>query len=180
MIVKVYVWETTATNPGHASLEFDGQYVSFWPVSENSAVKDTIKNPPGKGNLKDFKLGVTHNVKLSNSYALDMRLERKAADHTILLKGMDVPLMTKQWKAFSVNPQRYNMQNSNCSTVVATFLEAGSGVKYSKIPKIEIDQYITDPVMQFAYRLRYLGNSIKMWTPRDVHQYAKEIQLAKV
>jgi hypothetical protein len=46
---KVYVWSTTDSNPGYASLEFADTYISYWPTKENSDFKDGVKNPLGKG-----------------------------------------------------------------------------------------------------------------------------------
>ena len=179
MSVKVYIWETTSSNPGHASCEVNEQYISFWPTSETSEVKDRIKNPPGKGNLKDFKIGVDHEVSFPSSYRVDTRLERKQADITIELKGMNEELMMNEWRAFKKNPKRYNMKSYNCSTVVASFLELGSQIPYTHTPSINLKNYINDPKMLLALKIRFLGAIIQMWTPNDVKKYALQLKSKK-
>jgi hypothetical protein len=177
--VKLYVWSMSDTNPGHVSLEIESTYISYWPTGEDSETKDQIKNPPGKGNLKDFKVGVTHKASFPTSYRTDRRLERKEADHVLIINGLNAALMCERWEIFKADPKRYNMKNYNCSTVVASFLEIGSGVAYGKTPCIKIDHYEADPIKRLFYKLRFMGNSITMWTPNDVHLYALQIKSSK-
>lgn len=177
--VKLYVWAMSDTNPGHVSLEIENTYISYWPTGEDSETKDRIKSPPGKGNLKDFKFGFSHQVSFPSSYRTDRRLERKDADSVLIINGLDTELMCQRWESFKAKPKRYNMKSYNCSTVVASFLEIGSGVAYGKTPCIKIDNYEADPVKRLFYKLRFMGNSIVMWTPTDVHQYALQIKSAK-
>lgn len=176
---RIYIWSTTGDNPGHASLEVGDAYISYWPTGEDSDVKDNIKNPPAKGNLKDFKVGATHKATFPSSYKVDRRLERKEADYVLAVSGLDSDAIVKQWLEFKNSPKRYNMKSRNCSTIVASFLELGSGVPYGKTPCIRINSYVSDPMARFFYKLRFMGNSIKMWTPNDVHLYALQIKSSK-
>lgn len=178
-LAKVYIWATSDTNPGHVSLELDGAYISYWPIGEDSELKNQVVNPPGKGNLKDFKYGVSHSVTFSSSYKVDRRLERKEADYILTLQGLYVQQMRAQWEDFKKNPKRYNMKSHNCSTVVASFLEVGSGIPYGKTPCIKINSYVDDPMRRFFYKLRFLWHSINMWTPNDVHLYVLQIKSSK-
>lgn len=175
----VFIWATNDTNPGHASMQVDDQYISYWPTSEESDLKDGIKNPAGKGNINDFKLGTTHKASFPSSYRVDRRLERKDADYKIEIVGLDVVAIKEQWQQFKEQAKRYNMQKRNCSTVVASFLELGSNVPYHKTPCIRINQYISDPVARLFLKMRFLGQWVTMWTPNDVHLYALQIKSAK-
>ena len=145
----VYIGSTTGGNSGHASLEVGDVYISYWPTGEDSEVKDNIKNPPAKGNLKDFKVGSTHKVTFPSSYKVDRRLERKEADYVLTVDGLDMSLINQHWLEFKNNPKRYNMKSSNCSTIVTSFLELGAGVPYKKTPCIKINSYVLDPMARF-------------------------------
>ncbi|WP_019601590.1 hypothetical protein [Teredinibacter turnerae] len=177
--VTVYIWVTSDENPGHASMEVEEEYISYWPTSEDSDLKDGIKNSPTKGNLNDFKLGITHKASFPSSYRVDRRLERKDADHKIEIHGLNVDAIKVRWLEFKDQAKRYNMQKRNCSTVIASFLELGSEVPYKKTPCVRINQHIGDPVARFFLKLRYLGQWVEMWTPYDVHLYALQIKSAK-
>lgn len=179
MSVFVYIWETTSSNPGHASCEVNEAYISYWPTNEASDHKNAVKNPPGKGNIKDFKIGIDHEVNFPSNYRVDCRLERKQADHKIELKGLNEILIMNEWAHFKKNPKRYNMQKSNCSTVVASFLELGSKIPYTHTPSINLKNFISDPKQLLALKIRFLGTTVQMWTPSDVKKYALQIRSAK-
>lgn len=176
MTVDVYVWLPSGDDHGHASISFDETYISFWPSSESSAFKDKLVNPSGKGNVKDFVLGVNHRVTLSRRYDVDRRLLRREPDFHIKLNRMDESSMKEVWQSFKDKPAPYNTYRSNCSTIIASFLELGSGVPYGNSPCVYIREYVSHPLKQFMFKLRFLGNSIEMWRPDDIRRYALQIK----
>ena len=175
----VHIWRNTTTNPGHASIQIGGEYVSFWPQGEDSAAKDFIKNPPGKGAIKDFNVGITHKPYFPANYRHDCKLERRESDAKIMLNNINEQELVNSWKSFKDKPKRYNMLSHNCSTVVATLLEIGSGKPPGHTPSIKINDYIKDPYQRMYFKLRFMGNYIKMWTPNDVHAYALQLNSYK-
>ena len=72
------------------------------------------------------------------------------------------------------------MLKSNCSTVVASLLEIGSGIAPSKSPSIRINEYVNNKYMRWVLKLRFFGNYIDMWTPNDVMMYALKIRSSKI
>jgi len=114
----VYIWRNTPTDPGHASLESVGAYVSYWPQGEDTEAKNFVKNPPGKGAIKDFNVGATHKPYFPSNYRHDCKLERRECDIKVILNKLDEDVIEKSWNDFKKNPKRYNMLSHNCSTVV--------------------------------------------------------------
>jgi hypothetical protein len=148
---------------GHVSLQVNNTYISFWPQSAAKA-------------KKDIKLGQTHEPVFPSSYRVDQRLERRQADSVITLNNLDETVMIDHWSKFTNNPDKYNMLSSNCSTVVAALLEAGSGIEPPNTPKIRIGDYVDNPYLRWVLKLRFMGNYIHMWTPNDVKLYALHVQ----
>lgn len=179
MSTTVYIWCNTTTDPGHASLETNGTYVSYWPQGEDTEFKDFLKNPPGKGAVKDFNIGSTHKPYFPGSYRHDCKLERRECDKKAILSRLDEEIIVKSWNDFKKNPKRYNMLSHNCSTVVATLLELGSGKPSYHTPSIKINEYVQDSYKRWYFKLRFMGNYIKMWTPNDVHKYALQLKSYK-
>lgn len=166
MSVIVYVWKNSPADVGHVSLLVKDTYISFWPKSAAKA-----KN--------DIKLGQTHEAAFPSSYKVDRRLEQKDSDNKIMLKRLDEELMIDYWNDFKDNQKRYNMLNSNCSTVVASLLEIGSGLPPLKTPSIRINDYVNNKYMRWLLKLRFFGNYIHMWSPNDVMMYALQIRSSK-
>ncbi len=179
MKTTVYIWRNTSTDPGHASLELDGAYVSYWPQGEDNEIKDFVKNPPGKGAIKDFNVGSTHKPYFPSSYRHDCKLERRDCDMKIVLNSLDSKVIVDSWDDFKNNPKRYNMLDHNCSTVIATLLELGSGIPPYHTPSIKISEYVKDPYKKWYLKLRFMGNYIKMWTPNNVQKYALQLKSYK-
>lgn len=163
MSVKVHIWKNSPSSVGHASLEMKAAYVSFWP-------KDAAKAK------SDIKLGATHEAVFPSSYRTDCRLERQEADKTVNINGLEEAKMIALWQEFKDQAKQYNMLKSNCSTVVASLLEAGSGIPPNHTPNILIRDYVKNPYMSWLLRLRFMGNYIHMWTPNDVMIYALQIK----
>lgn len=113
------------------------------------------------------------------SYIHDRRLERKDCDVTVTLKNLEEDIIVKSWNDFKKNPKRYNMLSHNCSTVVASLLELGSEKAAHHTPSIKINEYVKEPYQRWYFKLRFMGNYIKMWTPNDVHKYALQLKSYK-
>lgn len=71
------------------------------------------------------------------------------------------------------------MKSRNCSTVVANFMELGSKIPYTHTPSINLKNYINDPKMLLALKIRFLGSTVQMWTPNDIKKYALQIKSVK-
>jgi hypothetical protein len=163
MSVTVYVWNMTSRNPaGHVSMEVAGTYMSYWPGTA-----------AGK---KDFKISATHPATQASRYDVDRRQERKPADWKLLIDGLDETRMVEAWSAILRNELRYNMVKHNCSTVIASVLEVGSGVSPSFQPRLEIASQVPTGTLKLMLRLRFLSNQVRMWTPAELQKYASEIQ----
>lgn len=171
----LYIWHRTQKSPGHAALSFDNCYISLWPAREDSVLKDMMKNSP-KGNVKDFSLGVTHAPRLSKGYKVDRSIMDREASIKMDLHRLDTATMAIRWNEFKANPARFNTRKANCSTLVATFLEIGSGVPYHTTPCVKIQNYTQNKVKQLAFQIRFLGNSVEMWSPEDIQRYALQIK----
>lgn len=163
MSVTVYVWPRHLGNVGHASIQIGAVYASYWPSS-----------PAGK---KDFKVGATHAASYPREYRTDVRLERQDALHAIRLDGLDEAAMLTAWDELRQVGSRYNMVKHNCSTVVATLLLLGSGVKPPCAPAVRIDGIGLPFHLRLSMHVRFLGNTIRMWSPEAVADYARQIQL---
>jgi len=175
----VHIWRNTPTDPGHASLQVGNEYVSYWPQGEDTEVKDFVKNPPAKGAVKDFNVGTTHKPYFPGSYRHDCKLERRECDIKVILNKLDEKEIIDSWQNFKDDPRRYNMLSHNCSTVVATLLELGSGKPPYHTPSIKINEYVKGSYKRWYFKLRFMGNYIKMWTPNDVHKYALQLKSYK-
>ncbi len=161
MTTTLNVWKLRSDNPGHVSLQVDATYISYWP-----------SGPAGKG---DVKIGTTHEPSYPSSYALDRRLERKPADVQLLMPRLNTAAVLAAWAEFKLTPRRYNLIDHNCSTVIAALLEIGSGVEPSFVPGVLIDNHASGWAQRMFLRVRFLSDSITMWTPDAVLQYAEEI-----
>jgi hypothetical protein len=136
-------------------------YVSYWP-----------NEPAGK---KDVKIGTTHESTFARRYETDRRLEERAADQTVELRWLDEARMLEAWEKIVEDKVPYNMLSHNCSTVIATLLELGSGISPDFKPALRADE-IGSPTMRFVLRLRFLGSRVAMWTPNELHRYALQIK----
>lgn len=163
MDVTLFVWKVEpGGNPGHSSLQVGNTYMSYWP-----------RTAAGKN---DIKLGQTHTAGFMSAYKADVRVERKDSDARRQLIGLKTQPMLDAWDAFMANPARYNMVRHNCSTIIATMLQIGSGIAPSFVPKVAIDDHTQSPASRLFLRLRFFSSHIRMWTPDALLFYADDIQ----
>lgn len=90
MSCKLYIWKNSPSNVGHASLEVNSKYMSYWP-----------RSAAGK---KDFKIGQSHEPSFPKSYAADRRLEGEPAHHTLILNNLDEAAICTYWNQFKMTP----------------------------------------------------------------------------
>ena len=83
MSVIVYIWETSETDVGHTSMQVGDEYISFWP-----------SDPASK---KDVKIKATHIPAFPRSYSTDCRVEKRDADSSIIINGLDESKIIETW-----------------------------------------------------------------------------------
>lgn len=140
-----------------------------------SAARNTSVS--GAASKKDFKKLADHEAVFPSSYRTDVRLEKREADHLVVLPRLDEAAMTTAWRDLKLQAARYNMVKQNCSTIVAALLEIGSGITPPVAPTIHINEHLTgNRLMALSMRFRFFGNTIAMWSPNEVHRYAVHIK----
>lgn len=153
-MVTVYVWNYRGSKQawGHASLELDQTYISWWP--EN----------PGQIPTKIPNVYASHPFR-NRSFASDVHAEGRLPDHSIRINGLDENAIKDWWQGmglvrdgqlFAGPLLPWKTLNQNCSTVVATALTVGGGEQFASW---------------------YKSRSI-VWTPANVLEYASAIQAA--
>lgn len=152
-MVTVFIWNYQGKSErwGHASMQVDQTYISWWPAKEGR-VRSEIH--PDIYSVDPIR---------SRSKKADEEAEGSAPDHTIHINGLDDTAIKAWWKSLSLNDengrelpgpiQQWDTFKRNCSTVVSTGLRVGGGDKYSTWYK--------------SWNL--------VWTPSDVLQYANSI-----
>jgi hypothetical protein len=161
----VYVWLPEPGRVGHASLQIGPDiYASFWPA-----------DAAGKGD----KLGGSHEAHYPGSYKEDRRLEGGKASETVVLNDLDEAAMIEAWTELKRREARYNLVQQNCSTIVASLLETGSGLKPSFRPRINVDDYTDSLPARLLFRTILFVRMLEIWSPAAVRDYAYEIQRRK-
>lgn len=174
MSVTIYIWHNAAGDPDHASMQVGAHYVSYWPKGKSGKQRNWPKSGAGP---KDFKVGTTHPPSFPRKLEMDCRLEGRQADNCLILNGLDESTMVDLWLEMKASKVPYNMVANNCSTIVAILLQAGSGVVPAFPPTISIGESIPRPVPRMLMRLRFLGDTIPMWSPNAVLSYAQQINI---
>lgn len=152
-MLTVYIWRFRGKTEawGHASMQVDQTYVSWWPEK------------PGQ-----VPSGIHPNIYASNpirnrSYSEDVADEKQPPDHVLRIDGLDEQAIKNWWQSFGLSRdgllyqgplQSWDTLRRNCSNVVATGLRIGGGDKFSSWYK--------------SWNL--------IWTPHDVLRYTQSIQ----
>ena len=103
--VVVHVWEMSLRNrsPGHASIELDGEYISFFPgectshTYQSRSLYDDVKHYQSKGQRH----------------------------HAITLKGLNVFGMQIRWKLLALEQVCWSAAGTQCAELVLDLLNAG-------------------------------------------------------
>ena len=148
----VYIWSYRGKREawGHAAMQVDNTYMSWWPALPGQVPSKIHSN-------------IYHSTPFRNrTYRADVEDEEQAADHTIVIRGLDEGAIKTWWQSFGLTRdgmvfqgplQSWHTLKRNCSTVVATGLRRGGGDKYASWSK--------------------RWNVV--WKPNDVLQYARSI-----
>ena len=154
-MVTVFIWNFMGSNEawGHASLQVDSTYVSWWPEAEGRQSKLGSSIPI-------YSVSPIRN----RTYDMDYRGENfKHADHKINIKGLNEEAIKDWWAGFGLvrNGELlegpllpWSTLKQNCSTVVAKALEVGGAKEHVGWSK--------------SWNL--------IWKPNDVYQYAVELK----
>lgn len=151
--MTVHVWAFRGKHAawGHASMEVDGNYISWWPEGEGR-IRSRLH--PDIYAAHPFRY---------RTFLDDVRDEEQEPDQTILLRGLDEKAIKDWWQSFGLmrdgivfeGPlQAWKTFKKNCSTVVAAGLTVGGARQYA----------------------RYHKSLLMPWTPSDVLAYARAIR----
>lgn len=152
-MVTVYIWSYRGKSEawGHASVQVDQTYMSWWPSMPGQV--------PSKVHPNVYESHPFRN----RTYDEDVRDEGQQPDHVIHINGLDENAMKDWWQSFGLTRDGVQYQGPlqswatlkrNCSTVAAVALKQGGGDKYAAWHK--------------SWNL--------VWTPADVLDYALSIQ----
>lgn len=156
-MVRVFVWNFRSIKGpwGHASMDVNGTYTSWWPIGENrrqSKISEDIYTVhPIRGRTFD-------QVKKAEGNRIE-----KQPDHVIPLSGLNESRILQWWGKTALIYNKIEFQRPielpwdtfgwNCSKIVAKGLKEGGGDDYSD----------------------FIRSVNLIWTPNDVECYAKKI-----
>jgi hypothetical protein len=152
-MLTVYVWNYRGKNEawGHASMQVDQTYISWWPET------------PGQVPSKIHRNVYSSHPFRNRTFSQDVAAEGQPPDHSILLDGLDESAIKDWWQSFGLTRDGVVFQgplppwstlSQNCSNVVVIALRAGGGDKYAS----------------------WITSWNVVWTPADVLEYARSIQ----
>jgi hypothetical protein len=175
-MITVYVWDFRGKDDawGHASMQCDNTYISWWPEGEGRVRSNTLYQVqskfPNKYTIPAYQniysaYPFRHRTKDDDEYAeSEIRGKKRPPDHTIRISGLDEKAIKDWWESFGlVRDTRsligplppWSTLSQNCSTIVATALSKGGGDQYADWVK--------------SWNL--------VWTPTKVKEYAYSIML---
>lgn len=152
-MLRVFVWSYRGKNEawGHAAMQVDQTYISWWPQKPGQVPSGIHKN-----------IYASHPFR-NRSYMDDVRDESQSPDHVIALEGLDESGIKDWWQSFGLTRdgaiyqgplQSWDTLTRNCSDVVATALKRGGGDKYAS--------------WQSSWNM--------VWTPEAILQYVRSIE----
>lgn len=152
-MLTVYIWSFRgkAEAWGHASMQIDQTYLSWWPEK------------PGQVPSKIHPNVYASHPFRNRTYDEDVAAEGQPPDRVIRIEGLDEQAIKDWWQSFGLTRDgvlyqgpllAWDTLRRNCSNVVATALSVGGGDKYASWSK--------------SWNI--------VWTPADVLQYALSIQ----
>jgi len=152
-MLTVYIWSFRGKSEawGHASMQIDQTYISWWPEQPGQVPSGIHQN-----------IYASHPIR-NRSYVADVEAEGQPPDQVIRIAGLDEKAIKDWWQSFGLSRegvqyhgplQSWDTLQRNCSNVVALGLRIGGGDKYASWYK--------------SWNL--------IWTPADVLQYAQSIQ----
>ncbi|WP_444903422.1 hypothetical protein ACJJIU_18230 [Microbulbifer sp. CnH-101-E] len=148
-MLKVHVWPPHGNMVGHASLSFEGNYVSFWP--EEGA------------NKKDLKIKTSQPGQFISALHEDIREEGNRQPITVTIPNANTKALEDFILDLQRNIPRYQLARYNCSSVVAECLKVACGKEPSFYPSAQ----------EYSRLGRFIGRGI--WTPNQILQFAREL-----
>ncbi len=152
-MITVYIWSFRgkAEAWGHASMQVDQTYISWWPET------------PGQVPSKIHPDIYASNPFRNRTFHDDVTAKGHRPDWVVRIKGLDEKAIKDWWQTFGLTRDGVQFQGPlpswdtlrrNCSTVVATALRVGGGDTFASWVK--------------SWNI--------VWNPSDVLQYALSIQ----
>ncbi len=152
-MVTVYIWSFRGKTEawGHASMQVDRTYISWWPENPGQVPSKVHRN-----------IYASHPVR-NRKYEEDVAAEGQNPDHVIRINGLDEQAIKNWWQSLGLTRDSalyqgpllsWDTLKRNCSTVVAKALNVGGGEKYANWNQ--------------SWNI--------IWTPADVLRYAASIQ----
>ncbi|MFA0812902.1 hypothetical protein ACCI49_18490 [Microbulbifer epialgicus] len=148
-MLKVHVWPPHGNMVGHASLSFEGNYVSFWP--EDGAGK------------KDLKIKTSQPGQFMNALHEDIQAEGNRQPITVTIPNINAEALEDFILNLQRNTPRYQLARYNCSNVVAECLKIACGREPSFYPTAQ----------EYSKLGKFIGRGI--WTPNQILQFAREL-----
>jgi len=168
MTVTVSIWNRGEDGVGHAAVDVNGRYCSFWPGGDGYSDKNAVQK---------------QSVRSANhSYNEDLGAEGRYPDVQVQLEGLNERAMLQKWD--ELKGERYSFAKTNCSTVAAEMLKAGSGMR----PDFRVAAWPSEYMPQgLLYRVAggaidsyvYATGQQTVWTPEQVTQFARGIDHAQ-
>jgi hypothetical protein len=151
-MVTVNIWSFRGKSDawGHASMQVDQTYISWWPERPGQVPSKIHRNVYASHPFRDRR------------FAEDVAAERQQPDHVVRIDGLDEHAIKDWWQSFGLTRDgvlyqgpllSWDTLKRNCSSVVATGLRAGGGDRYAS--------------WNTSWNV--------VWTPADVLQYALSI-----
>jgi hypothetical protein len=152
-MVTVFIWKFRgkAEAWGHASMQLDQTYISWWPENPGQVPSKIHPHVYASHPFRDRK------------YEEDVSAESQPPDHIIRIDGLDERAIKDWWQSFGLTRDgilyqgpllSWDTLKRNCSNVVATALRVGGGDKYASWSQ--------------SWNI--------VWTPQDVLRYTQSIQ----
>lgn len=152
-MLKVYIWLPEGKYIGHASLSFQGNYVSFWP-----------KDSAGK---KDLKIkSNSHPGAFMSALKEDIKNEGDRQPIVVTINEINEEKLAFHIAELMSNTPRYQLARNNCSHIVAECLAVACDKKPGFTPSA-------------SNYSKYLGSTLGrgIWTPHDILRYAQELSV---
>ena len=163
LMITVFVWRPS-DGYGHASMLVDGGrpsgsiYISYWPADQG---RELNWLPPGSSGMRNFNAPAIRN----RTFEADELGERdrntdppRYPNYRMCLDGLDETMIKRWWSEAQRTWGRWDATSYNCSTVVATALNAGGALRFCR-----------------RGALSYWNSNNAFWTPMNIVQYVSEI-----
>jgi tetratricopeptide (TPR) repeat protein len=162
--VTLRIWTgTNSKEVGHASIETDKYYISFWPMGE---LKDLISRLDITTQLYFAPYLLSEGVPSKlNTLSEDVLLEGRLPDYRVSLDSLNPELINLAFEEFrekqcnwSLLPLPIISKNQNCSGLVSYLLDRGGLPPYLVVTRAERSQFVDFVTITAA-------SSANVWAP---------------